>query len=71
MRTGDQAGKKFEKWQQCRSDLDKKTRLVQQEMSDYLAGNGSVPSDLLAEVLDLQRKCLVLFEDVVKAMNKP
>lgn len=65
------AREKFKSWQECRSVLDRQTLMLQNEMREFLAGKSSMPTDLLAEVLELQKKCLSLFDDLVKAMNKP
>jgi hypothetical protein len=67
----EKARENFDKWQECRSVLDKQTRVLQKDMRDFLAGNSPMPTDLLAEVLDLQKKCVAMFDEVVKAMNKP
>jgi hypothetical protein len=71
MGSTEQAREKFERWQECRSILDKQTRILQKDMRDFLAGKSPMPTDLLAEVLELQKKCVALFDEVCKAMKKP
>lgn len=67
----DQAAEKFERWRECRSLLDQKTRVLQKEMDEFLAGNRAMPADLLAEVLELQKQSIALFKQLVKAINTP
>lgn len=69
MGSKEKAAEKFERWRECRSLLDKKTRVLQKEMDEFLAGQKAMPADLLAEVLELQKKCIALFEQVVKALG--
>lgn len=71
MGTREEAAEKFEKWRECRSLLEKKTRVFQKEMDAFLAGERAMPTDLLADVLELQKKCTALFEQVVKALGAP
>jgi hypothetical protein len=71
MSANDKASAKFDEWQACRALLDRKTQALQQQMAEYLAGKGPMPADLSDEVLQLQKKCLKLFNDVVKALNSP
>jgi hypothetical protein len=71
MSTNDKASAKFDEWQACRALLDRRTQALQQEMGEYLAGRSPMPADLSDEVLQLQKKCLALFQDVVKALNSP
>jgi hypothetical protein len=71
MSANDKASAKFDEWQACRSVLDTKSQALQQEMAEYLAGRSPMPADMLEEVLELQRKCVELFNDVVKAMKRP
>jgi hypothetical protein len=67
----DEARAKFERWKECRALLDQQTSALQTQMRQYMAGTQPMPSDLLDEVLLLQKRCIALFEDVVKAMNTP
>ena len=69
MGTKEKAAEKFERWRECRSLLEKRTRVLQKEMDEFLAGKRAMPSDLLADVLQLQKKCTALFEQVVKALG--
>jgi hypothetical protein len=71
MGTKENAAEKFEKWRECRSLLEKRTRVLQKEMDEFLAGDRAMPTDLLTEVLDLQKKCTALFEQVVKSLGTP
>ena len=71
MGTREKAAEKFERWRECRSLLEKRTRVLQKEMDDFLAGERAMPTDLLADVLELQKKCTALFEQVVKALGTP
>jgi hypothetical protein len=71
MGTREEAAEKFEAWRGCRSLLEKKTRVLQKEMDEFLAGKRAMPTDLLAEVLELQKKCVALFKQLVKAMSTP
>ncbi len=69
MGTRDEAAEKFEEWRACRSVLDRQTRVLQNQMDSFLAGKGAMPSDLLDEVLELQKKCVALFKQLVKTMG--
>jgi hypothetical protein len=66
MGTREKAAEKFEKWRECRALLEKKSRILQKEMDEFLAGERAMPTDLLSEVLALQKKCVALFEQLVK-----
>jgi hypothetical protein len=71
MGTMEEAAEKFERWRECRSLLEKKTRVLQKEMDEFLAGKRAMPTDLLADVLELQKKSVALFKQVVKSMSTP
>lgn len=71
MDTNARAAEKFEEWRKCRSLLEQRTRALQNEMDEFLAGNRAMPSDLLAEVLELQKSCVALFKQLVKALGTP
>lgn len=66
MTTRDEAAETFERWRECRLVLDEKTRVLQAEMDAFLAGQQAMPTDLLEDVLELQKRCVALFEQVVK-----
>ena len=68
MGTREQAAEKFEKWRECRSLLDQQTAILQKAMDEYLAGNTAMPTDLLADVLELQKNCVALFKQLVRAL---
>lgn len=71
MGTREKAAEKFDRWRECRSLLEKKTRVLQKQMDEFLAGGRPMPTDLLADVLEMQKKCTALFEQVVKALGSP
>ena len=71
MANRDEAAEKFERWRECRSLLDQKTRVLQEEMDEFLAGNRPMPADLLGEVLELQKQSTALLKQLVNALNTP
>lgn len=66
MGTKEEAAEKFERWRECSSILRKQTRVLMKEMDEFLAGRAPMPTDLLDDVLELQKRCLALFKQVVK-----
>jgi hypothetical protein len=69
MDTKQQAAEMFERWMECRSILEQKTNELQKEMDAFVAGDSAMPSELLDEILELQKECVDLFSDVVKASS--